>query len=504
MYRRINLTFLFLAFLALGFSAPAQVTPPVTAPDFSVVVLPDTQFYSESHPDIFDDQTQWIVNNQANYNIQFVLGVGDIVNVADQPVQWQNADAAVMLLDRANIPYVLPLGNHDYDHFDPQSRGTTAFNTYFGPSRYAQYSWYKGGYPSGTNDNFYAEFTVNGQQYLILALEFIPRDAALTWAKTVLDANPDKEIIVVTHSFTFTDTTRGDQCNNNDIFTAGNNQGEAVWQKLLINYPNLSLVLNGHFYIGDNASRRADLGLHGNLVNQIFDNYQNLTNGGDGWMRILTFRPLLNRIDVVTYSPYLDQYKTDSNDQFSIAWHSTGVANGTGTITGLVRGQRLSGSPYTCVPIAGAILSAGGENATSATTGSFSLNLPAKNYTLSGTAPGWIENGDDEEAAFPGYTSNAKVFFQALVGNLAGTVTDSSGNPVNGATIALSGGTIPTQIGVTTNAAGRYTPPSISVGSYTVTASATGMTTATATTQIAQGATATLNFQLTGSTGGTC
>jgi hypothetical protein len=495
---RVKLTLLIAAFLTLGCSAPAQVT----SPDFSVVVLPDTQFYSESHPDIFDDQTQWIVANSANYNIQFVLGEGDIVNVANQPVQWQNADAAVSLLDRAGIPYVLPLGNHDYDNFDPQARGTTAFNTYFGPSRYAQYSWYKGGYPSGTNDNFYAEFTVNGQQYLILALEFVPRDGALDWARTVLDANPDKEIIVVTHSFTFTDATRGDQCNNNDIFTPGNNQGEAIWQKLLINYPNLSLVLNGHF-IG-NGSRRADLGLHGNVVNQIFANYQNLTNGGDGWMRILTFRPALNRIDIVTYSPYLDQYKTDSNNQFSITWHSTGVANGTGTITGIARGQRLSGSPYTCVPIAGATLSAGGESTTSATTGSFSLDLPADNYTLSGTATGWTEIGDDEEAAFPGYTSNAKMFFQAVVGNLAGKVTDRSGNPISGATIALSGGTIPTQISVTTNTTGSYTPPAISVGSYTVTASAAGMMTSTATATINQGTTTTLNIQLNSSSGGTC
>ena len=211
-YLRLKQALLLAAFLTIGFSALAQVT----APDFSVVVLPDTQFYSESYPAIFNAQTQWIVNNSANYNIQFVLGEGDIVNVADQPAQWQNADAAVKLLDNANIPYVLPLGNHDYDDFNPSARGTTAFNTYFGPSRYAQYSWYMGGYPSGTNDNFYAEFTVNGKQYLILALEFVPRDAALDWAKTVLDANPDKEIIVVTHSFLFTDSTRADQCNNNE------------------------------------------------------------------------------------------------------------------------------------------------------------------------------------------------------------------------------------------------------------------------------------------------
>ena len=498
MFCQLKRSVLLAGFLALSFSTLAQVT----APDFSVVVLPDTQYYSESYPAIFAGQTQWIVNNAANYNIQFVLGEGDIVNVADQPAQWQNADAAIRLLDNANIPYVLPLGNHDYDGYNPGARGTTAYNTYFGPSRYAPYSWYMGGYPSGTNDNFYAEFTVNGQPYLILALEFVPRDGALAWAKTVLDANPDKEIIVVTHSFTFTDATRGDQCNNNDIFVPGNNQGEAIWQKLLINYPNLSLVLNGHF-IGT-GSRRADLGLHQNLVNEIFANYQNLTNGGDGWMRILTFRPLLNRIDVVTYSPYLNQYKTDSSSQFSITWHSTGVGTSNGTITGIVRAQRISGSPYSCDPITGASLTAGGETIASDSIGSFSLSLPADNYNLSATDPGWVENDDDEEAAFPTYTSNAKVFLEPLVGNLAGTVTNSSGSPISGATIALSGGTIPTQLSVATGTTGSYAPPPISVGSYTVTASAPGMTTSTASTTIAEGATTTLNIQLSAPTGGTC
>ena len=82
-------------------------------------------------------------------------------------------------------------------------------------------------------------------------------------------------------------------------------------------------------------------------------------------MRILTFRPSLNRIDIVTYSPYLNQYKTDSNNQFSITWHSTGVANSTGTIAGSVRGQRRTPSPYPCVPISGATLTASGESTTS-------------------------------------------------------------------------------------------------------------------------------------------
>ena len=91
-----------------------------------------------------------------------------------------------------------------------------------------------------------------------------------------------------------------------------------------------------------------------------------------------------------------------------------------------------------------------------------------------------------------------------MVGNVAGKVTDNSGNPVGGANLAFSGGTIPTQISVATDTTGSYTASSISEGSYTVTASATREKTATATTNVTQGTTATLNIQLSNSTGGTC
>ena len=55
------------------------------APDFvpgsfTLAVLPDTQHYCESHPRHFLNQTQWIADNAARYNIQHVLHLGDITN----------------------------------------------------------------------------------------------------------------------------------------------------------------------------------------------------------------------------------------------------------------------------------------------------------------------------------------------------------------------------------------------------------------------------------------
>ena len=43
--------------------------------DFTIVVLPDTQYYAASYPSIFNSQMQWIVNNASALNIKLVLGL---------------------------------------------------------------------------------------------------------------------------------------------------------------------------------------------------------------------------------------------------------------------------------------------------------------------------------------------------------------------------------------------------------------------------------------------
>ena len=80
--------------------------------DFAVVALPDTQFYSESYPWIFDNQTQWIVNSADAMNIVFVTHEGDIVNNAGVSLQWQRADHSLNILE-GNVPWAVLPGNHD-------------------------------------------------------------------------------------------------------------------------------------------------------------------------------------------------------------------------------------------------------------------------------------------------------------------------------------------------------------------------------------------------------
>jgi TonB-dependent starch-binding outer membrane protein SusC len=78
------------------------------------------------------------------------------------------------------------------------------------------------------------------------------------------------------------------------------------------------------------------------------------------------------------------------------------------------------------------------------------------------------------------------------VGTIAGQVTGTNGQPLVGATVAVTG----TTRGARTSADGRYTITAVPAGSRTVRASFAGYTEATRTTTVAAGQTATVNIQL--------
>src|SRR5262245_55018158 len=65
---------------------------------YTIVVLPDTQYYSSNYPGFFDAQTAWIVAQHAAGNVAFVLHEGDIVD-DDVALQWMRANQSLHLLD---------------------------------------------------------------------------------------------------------------------------------------------------------------------------------------------------------------------------------------------------------------------------------------------------------------------------------------------------------------------------------------------------------------------
>ena len=78
---------------------PDGRTAAVPANTATVVVLPDTQYYTDYHLDIFPAQTQWIVQQKLGRNIAVALHVGDIVDFASELPEWDVAGSAMRALD---------------------------------------------------------------------------------------------------------------------------------------------------------------------------------------------------------------------------------------------------------------------------------------------------------------------------------------------------------------------------------------------------------------------
>jgi len=413
----------------LGFIPTLQAQ---SAGDFTIVVLPDTQNYSQTYPQIFDSQTQWVASNAAAQNIKLVIGEGDIVNISSNATQWANAVHSIGILDQAQIPYALAIGNHDYDTLPPTNRKATLFNQYFGPSRYSGKPYYgTTNYPSGSNENFYETFTWGGKTYLILVLEFVPRSGAVAWAKSVLSSNSDKEVIVVTHSYLYSDGTTVDQCDTADM--VGDNDGAMLWSNLISQYSNISVVLNGHI-TNKFSARRSDIGVNGNFVHQIFANWQDWTNGGNGYLRIMRFSPSNNSIQVQSFSPYTGLFLTDSANQFTLKWHNDGAAgSGTAVVSGRVR---TSGYGLGCSTIPGATINVGGTTATADANGFYSVSVAPGQLSATAAANGY--QTATQAASLNDHFPNELDFFLTPVPPCAQSSTDPSVTictPTNGASV---------------------------------------------------------------------
>ena len=98
--------------------------------NFTIIILPDTQYYSKDYPEIFNSQTQWIVDNIESLNIVFVIHLGDIVDDWNSIEEWDNANESLSKLDD-KVPWSVLLGNHDGIGPDDNN-----YEIYFGSNRF--------------------------------------------------------------------------------------------------------------------------------------------------------------------------------------------------------------------------------------------------------------------------------------------------------------------------------------------------------------------------------
>lgn len=167
---------------------------------FEVVLVPDTQNYSEKYPASYVTQTQWIRDNAKERNIKFAIHLGDIVQTAAVEDEWKVADVAQRVLE-GHVPYSIVPGNHDLDrNADGLTRGVSMYHKYFPPSRFEKFPWY-GGHMGDDNACNYAYFEQDGLKFMVLSFAFAPSDAMLEWAAGVIANHPDHRVIIATHYY---------------------------------------------------------------------------------------------------------------------------------------------------------------------------------------------------------------------------------------------------------------------------------------------------------------
>ncbi|MGI8601427.1 MAG: metallophosphoesterase [Verrucomicrobiales bacterium] len=305
---------------------------------FTFAVLPDTQNYSEKFPATYLAQTRWLVEQKERRRIAGVFHLGDITN-HNTPAEWENARAAMKVLEDGALPYCLIPGNHDYSDEGGCKDRTTRLNDYFPVADLRRFAHWGGAYdkePDRLENNFQLLDSA-GRKFLVLGLEFGPRADVIRWANDVVTRHSDREVILLTHAFIYHDNTRYDWAKHGDkqtwnphsygvaAATGGDvHDGEQLWQKLVSRHENFILALNGHVLV-DGLGRLVTKTPGGRDIPQVLVNYQMRPNGGDGWLRLLEMGKDGN-VQTWDYSPTRKQRNESEQNQFALKLAEIGKA----------------------------------------------------------------------------------------------------------------------------------------------------------------------------------
>ena len=304
--------------------------------EFSIAVLPDTQYYTSEKnggkKEMFSAQTQWIAKNAAKENIRYVIHLGDISDNGEMfPQQWVNAAESMYLLEKPQagypqgIPYGMAVGNHDQTKSQfPLSGKTDQYNKYFGIEHFKGKKWY-GGHYRDNNDSHYDLFEAGGYQFITVFLEYDAYDEDIEglnkWCSRILEKYADRKAILVSHSIVHFNKTTG---TNEKGFPKFSKQGQRVFDRLK-SFPNVFLTLSGH--VGDNGEGYRQDGYAGNVIKSLLSDYQSRPEGGHGLMRLMKFSKSQDLISVRTFSPVTGDEEADADSKFTLPWfHHTTVA----------------------------------------------------------------------------------------------------------------------------------------------------------------------------------
>jgi len=255
--------------------------------EWTLMVIPDTQGYTENWVEEgyeFEEMMEtfkWIREVRDTMNIQLVQSLGDIVENNNE-LEWKRAIEAYYPLIKTGIPTIPCAGNHEWKHGG--GNGDYSFlNKSFPLSMFEDEAWWGGNYPENEIQNSYQNFTISGQEYLFLTLQWKPgseesgAQGAIDWAEDIIKENSEKIVILTSHW-------------NNDT---------EHFKQLVKVYPNIKITLAGHhcaeeYWVSDERCH--------NFVQDY--QCQGIKKGPGGLMevRYFVFKPLDDTVEWYTYS----------------------------------------------------------------------------------------------------------------------------------------------------------------------------------------------------------
>ncbi len=286
-------------------------------PKFSFAVIPDTQ------QEVFEgrrfiNRTEWLVDQQDKLDLEFVTHTGDLVNW-DTPdhAQYELASKGMVPLEKAGIPYSIAIGNHDTQAVkeggsarDPKrtrelQRDTRTFNKYFTAGRYGGVT---GAFEKGKVDNVYSVYEAGGTKWMVLVLELWPREEVVEWAKRVVAANPDVNVIVNTHHHLESSLKIGQSRQY------GHTSPQYVFDNLVSRYPNIKVVVSGH--VGQ-AGYRLDTGRHGNKIHSFLTTFHSNESNP---VRLFEVDTEKDTLKTWIYGPYTKQTWGQYGKTVAVDW----------------------------------------------------------------------------------------------------------------------------------------------------------------------------------------
>lgn len=255
---------------------------------YTIAWISDTQFISESEPEVFYKMTQYLKDNREAINLQYIIHTGDLVDNYDQQEQWDAAVGAMKIIE--DIPHGVLAGNHDLEtkteNYDP-------FYKYFGADKYRDKPYYGGSYSN--NRGHYDLLDIGSVKFIFVYMGFSYSTAGSVWMNNVLAEYEDRIAILCFHNYLRTD---GELTDNGKVF----------FDEVVAKNANVYMVLCGHMHNVKTVTAEVTTDGKKRTVYQLISNYQLYEGGTTGYLRLITIDDKNKTLHFQSYSPHLDDY----------------------------------------------------------------------------------------------------------------------------------------------------------------------------------------------------